>query len=339
MLSGIGLVLPVAALLAVIPQAGAQTVKELFRKVRTSVVVIKTEEVEVSPETDFRPVSLESIGSGVLIDSRRVLTAAHVVEVATNVVVQFYDGTEVRASVLSSSMPEDIALLELERAQPQMAAATMGDSALIEVGDPLLIVGAPFGLGFSIAPGILSGRYLPPRVTSDLYPVEYLQTDAKVNQGNSGGPLFDMQGRVMGIVSSILTTTGGYEGVAFAVPVATAKRLLWDKHRHWLGADGLRLSPKLAGLLHVVQKDAILVQQVVPNSPAARAGVRPSTISATVGEDAIKLGGDVILSIGGIRTDQRDFLRRARQELSIAGKEVEMVVLREGKAVKLLLKP
>jgi S1-C subfamily serine protease len=317
----------------------AQTVKELFQKVRSSVVVIKTEEVEVSPETDFRPVSLESIGSGVLIDEKRVLTAAHVVQAATTVVVQFVDGSEVRARIVASSVPEDIALLELEKPQPRMTPASLGDSQSIDVGDPVVIVGAPYGLSYSLTTGFISGRHLPRKVASDLSQAEYLQTDATVNQGNSGGPMFDMQGRVVGIVSSILTSSGGYEGIGFAVPINTARRLLWDKRTFWFGADGIILSPRIAGLLNVAEEDAILVQQVVPNSPAARAGLRPSTVAATLNDEPFKLGGDVILSIGGHKTSDPEFLQKVKHDLAtLNGNErVEVMVLRDGKVQKLWL--
>lgn len=153
--------------------AGARDLSGLFEKVKSSVV-------------------MQGIGSGVLIDERRVLTAAHVVQAKDEVIVHFYDGQKLKAKVLSSSQQADVALLELKKKPKRVTPDPIGDSDIVKVGEPIFIVGASYGLSYTLTAGHISNRFMAEDIGGGFHQVEFFQTDASINQGNSGGPMFDM---------------------------------------------------------------------------------------------------------------------------------------------------
>ena len=147
----------------------------------------------------------------------KVLTAAHVVQTADTVSVEFPNGEIVKAKVVSSEPPADIALLQLERVPASAVVAKLGDSDQVGVADQIFVVGAPYGISHTLTVGHISARRTPGGEQSELGLAEFFQTDAAVNQGNFGGPMFNMNGEVIGIVSHILSQSGGFEGLGFAV--------------------------------------------------------------------------------------------------------------------------
>jgi S1-C subfamily serine protease len=251
----------------------AETVAELFERVHRSVVVIRAFEVDV-PADEGQGRSASSLGSGVLISTDgKVLTAAHLVHAASEISVEFWDGQRVPARVVSSAPGADISLLQAEAVPSDAVAARLADSDTARIGDEIFIIGAPYGLSHTLTVGHLSGRQKPGQTTAGFGHAEFLQTDVAVNKGNSGGPMFNMAGEVLGIVSHIISKSGGFEGLSFAVAANVARELVVERGAPWHGIDGLFLSDELVKILNL-PGPGVLVQRVVPDSTGARLGLR-----------------------------------------------------------------
>src|SRR5262249_20115920 len=181
----------------------------------------------------------------------KVMTAAHVVHSMDQIDVEFLGGETVSARVIASEQAADLSLLQLDKVPPKAQVATMGDSNTMRVGDPVIIVGAPYGLADSVGNGIISARGPPNPVYKTMRLAEFFQTTATINTGNSGGPMFAMNGDVVGIVSHNISKSGGSEGLGFVVTINTAKQLLLEKRSFWGGLEGLMRSDDLADMLNV----------------------------------------------------------------------------------------
>ena len=281
-------------------QLSAQSVSEVFNGIREAVVVVHTTQTQYPLMTTMAPVSVAGVGSGVLISQMEILTAAHVVQAANKVLVEFASGQQINASVVASQTNSDVALLRLEEPAPA-APVPMGDSDRTVVGDQVLVVGAPLGASHTLTVGILSAR----RATRGFFgvgsEVEFLQTDAAINPGNSGGPMFNMQGEVIGIVSHILTLSGGSMGLGYAVAVNDARELLTEGNSVWTGLEAIPVTGAVAALLNVPPPGAgMLVQKVAIGSISESLGLRPSTIPVSLAGEEVLIGGDIILSVQGI---------------------------------------
>ena len=297
----VSLILSILILLLVATEIEAQQLREVVKQVDASVVVVKTVEKNLlaSPQTMF--VSSPGSGSGVLISSDgKVLTAAHVVQAADKVEVEFVDGQTVPAKVISSVPSADVAMLKLDWVPYNAKPARLGDSDKMQVGDDVFILGAPYGMGHSLSAGHVSARRAPKNPAAATLSLELLQTDAAINKGNSGGPMFNLAGEVVGIVSSILSQSGGSEGLGFAITTNVAQRLLIAKKGFWSGIDGLLLSGEWARIFNVPQPAGLLVQRIADNSPAASIGLLGGTYKAEIAGSEILVGGDIILAVGGI---------------------------------------
>jgi serine protease Do len=278
----------------------AQQLRDAFRKVSHAVVVVRTKRIEVAPSADEPMAIIDGLGSGVLISNDgKVLTAAHVVQTADVASVEFPDGQTIIAHVIGSDVQSDLALLQLKEMPKGVAPATLGDSDKMEVGDQIFVIGAPYGISQTLSVGHLSGRHRLNR-NDQSTSVEFLQTDAAINTGNSGGPMFDMEANVIGIVSSIMSHTGGSEGLAFATAANTAKRLLLERKPFWSGIDGFVVTGALAKALNLPQAAGFLVQRIGDGSIGSRLGINPGTLRVTIQRTDILLGGDVILSVNNI---------------------------------------
>jgi S1-C subfamily serine protease len=283
-------------------------------------------------------VTVGGLGSGVLISPTQILTAAHVVQAANEVIVEFLDGERVRASVVASRQSHDVALLELER--PVAAApAELGDSDSVTVGDQIFVVGAPLGQVFTLTVGYVSARRTSRDMVGGISSIEMIQTDAAINAGNSGGPMFSLDGKVVGIVSHILSASGGSQGLGFAVSAKSAQQVLLERPSLWTGLEGRAATGGLAALLNVPPPGGgILVQRVVTGSLAGRLGLRPSSIPTTIGDVEILLGGDVILMVQNIALGRElENLERVIDTLADLpdGEVVFVTVLRAGERVVL----
>ena len=322
------------ALLLLPGLAAAQDVGDVFRRVNPSVVIVRARWQE--PASPGKAATVREVGSGFLISREgRVITASHVVQTADTITVEFLDGERVEATVVASEPAADVALLQLARAPAQAVVARLGDSDKAQVGDPVFVVGAPYGIGHSLTVGHLSARYKPGSY-NDMALAELLQTDAAINPGNSGGPVFNMAGAVIGVASHNISKSGGFEGLGFAVSINMAKRLLLEEPSFWSGLSGIMLTGTLAKALNLPQPAGILVQAVAANSPAAQMGLRPGTVEATIDGRPLLVGGDVILAVLGVPIGEESYERRRERVNQIPpGALVILTVLRDGQAITL----
>jgi S1-C subfamily serine protease len=266
-----------------------------------------------------------------------VMTAAHLVQTAELVRVTFADGSFVNATIVATEPAADVALLKLDSVPQSAVVARMGDSDTIRIGEPIFIIGAPFGLSHTLTVGYISARHAPGTLNGELVLGEFLQTDAAINRGNSGGPMFNMAGEVVGIVSYILSKSGGFEGVGFAVTSNTARAMLLEKNSLWTGVTVFGLSGMMADLFNLPQDTGYLVQRVARGSLGARFGLRPSIIPARIGKFELFVGGDIILTIDHIQVGTPESEDQLRRYLTVLepGQTVDVTVLRQGKLVTL----
>ena len=327
----------------------AQQLRDSFRQVNQSVVIVRTKRVEVAPSADEPMSIVDGLGSGVLISNDgKVLTAAHVVQTADVAMVEFSDGQAIIARVIGSDVQSDVALLQLKEMPKGVTPATLGDSDKVEVGDQVFVIGAPYGISQTLSVGHLSGRHRLNR-NDQSTSVEFLQTDAAINTGNSGGPMFDMQGNVIGIVSSMMSHSGGSEGLAFATAANTAKELLLERKPFWSGIDGLVVTGALAKALNLPQSAGVLVQRIGDGSIGSQLGINPGSLRATIHGMDVLLGGDVILSVNNIAiidprsaqslgsfTSDENYERIYNSVTALKpGEPLVVTVFREGKVLKL----
>ena len=262
------------------------------------------------------------VGSGVIVsDDGLVITNNHVVEGADEVIVELSDGREFRAAEIKTDPESDLAVVKLADARG-LPVAKLGDSDKLSIGDWVIAIGNPFELETTVSAGIISGKG---RELGSIRRAQFLQTDAAINPGNSGGPLVNLAGEVVGINTAIASNSGGYQGIGFAIPVNLAKWVtgqLIDKgtvERAFIGVQMGPLDRRMAEKLGVKDRAGVLVNDVVPDSPAAAAGVQPL---------------DVITGFD----DQPITGTRALQELverSDIGRAHKLTVFRDGKPLTL----
>lgn len=322
--------------------AGAGSLSKVFQKVNPAVVVILTTERGHSGLHPGQEVTFEKggLGSGIVVSQGGlVMTAAHVVQVADAVVVKFLDGSMVGAKVVGSEPQADVALLQLNHLPDNLVVAELGDSDRVSVGDEIFIIGAPYGVDHTLTVGYMSGRRHPEVVCNSLLPIEFLQTDASINKGNSGGPMFSMDGKVIGIVSRILSFSGGSEGLGFAVSINTATELLFKQGSVWTGLEAYLVTGPLAKALNVPQDAGLLIQRVADDSPGHRLGLRPGNIPAEIAGEQLLLGGDIVLEVKGV-TVSADIEHTCEIRKKVAGLDhdnLEMKILRDGKVMDLAI--
>jgi len=228
------------------------------------------------------PRKVSSLGSGFVIDpSGLVVTNNHVIEGADEIMINFTDGTKLKVvKILGHDPKTDLALLKVEP-KKSLKAITFGDSSKMRVGDWVMAIGNPFGLGGSVTVGIISATKRD--INAGPYD-DFLQTDAAINRGNSGGPLFNMEGQVIGVNTAIISPTGGSIGIGFAVPSNSAVQVIdqlkqyGETRRGWLGVQVQNVTDEIAASLGLQDAKGALVAKVSPESPAATAGLQPSDV-------------------------------------------------------------
>jgi S1-C subfamily serine protease len=311
---------------------------DIFKEVNGSVtVVVAQQKVSLVPAGAHLTTGRRSVGSGVVVSkSGSVITAAHLVNTADQINVKFSSGQIIGARVVASAPFADVSLLQLEFVPEEVAVAKLGDSERVQVGDEIFVVGSPYGLNHTLTAGHISARHKLNILSGTFEVSEIFQTDAAINQGNSGGPLFNLAGEVIGIASHILTKSGGFEGLGFAVTSNTARRLLLEEPSFWFGFDGIVLQDELAAVFNVPQSAGLLVQQIAENSPASRLGLRPGGIRSQIGLSEILLGGDIILEIIGIQVSEGSYPRIQSQLNQIKpGDIITVKALRAGQILQL----
>jgi serine protease Do len=269
------------------------------------------------PDLPSRPAT--ALGSGFIIDpAGYVVTNNHVVSKADEVKVVMHDDREFTASVVGTDPKTDLALLKIDGAG-SLPAVTWGNSDQMRIGDWVLAIGNPFGLGGTVTAGIISARARD--IGAGPYD-DFLQTDAAINRGNSGGPMFNMAGEVIGVNTAIFSQTGGNIGIGFAVPSQVAQPIIAELRengrvtRGWLGVTIQPVTPEIAEALGLGQQRGALVAQVTPDSPAGKAGIEQ---------------GDVITQFNGQQLEGPRELSRTVAQTDV-GKQVGITVFRDGES-------
>jgi S1-C subfamily serine protease len=319
-----------------------QQLRDSFRRVKTSVVVVHSSNPKTTDSSRPGEVEDSGLGSGVLISSDgKILTAAHVVEGEERLLVEFANDEWVPAKVISSSAIADVALLQCDRVPKDATPAKLGDSDKAETGDDIFIVGAPYGLSYTLTVGRISARRPDQSRSGIMSSVEFLQTDATVNPGNSGSPVFNKQEEVIGIVSSILSESGEFQGVGFAATVNSARAQLLEGNGKQTGIEGLLVTGTFARALNIPQPAGFLVTTVAKGSLAERLGLKGGELAAVINNQEVLVGGDVILAIDGTVLDgNRETYRSvfARIATSESHTPVRCKVLRGGRIIELAAK-
>lgn len=284
-----------------------------------------------------------STGSGFIYNINGVIvTNNHVVEGASEFFVTFIDGTTLEVYLLGTDPYSDIAVLKIENLPFQLFPLVLGNSSELRVGQKVYAIGNPFGLSGSITEGIVSQLGRSITAVGGYLIVDVIQVDAAINPGNSGGPLLNEIGEVIGVTTAIVTTTGTFSGVGFAIPSDLFKRVvpsLIDQglYKHpWIGISGLDITLEIAEEMGLDEIKGFLITSVTPNSPAERAGLRSGNMSMTIGGQTINIGGDVIVGIDGedvVRIE--DILSQI--ERHNVGETIHLIVIRDGLEVTFTL--
>ncbi len=317
----------------------AQKISKLYEETHKSVVLIRTVRFEVMGATNVKSMfSSEGVGSGFVISKEgEIITAAHVVHTADYLTVVFSDGEEVPAKVACSYPFSDLAVIKLSKPKSTpMTVVKIGDSDKVKIGDQIFVIGAPYGLERSLSVGYISGRYGGKKHGNDLIP-ELFQTDAPINEGSSGSPMFNMKGEVVGIVSFILGYSKGFQALTFTATSNSARHLLNGRHGVWTGIDIYVVSGFLAEIMNLPQRSGLLVQNVAANSLGERIGLRGGFQTITLEGKEILVGGDIILAIADIAFTSEDNLVKAWQNMQALkkGDSLTFRILRKGKVMQL----
>ena len=278
---------------------------------------------DVPPDSGPRERPFQSAGSGVIFDAKAgyIVTNAHVVENASEITVTLQDGRDLKAEVVGSDEPSDVAVLKV-KSDSTLVQIGLGDSAKVEVGDFVLAIGNPFGLQHTVTSGIISGLSRS-GINPDGYE-DFIQTDASINPGNSGGALVNLRGELIGINTAILSRSGGNIGIGFAIPVNMAHSVMeqlikyGSVKRGQLGVSMYTVTPDIAHSLGLPNALGALVSQVIDGSPAEKAGIHTGDVITSVNGQPVKSNSELRNSIGLMRV----------------GDKVEIGLLRDGKPVK-----
>jgi S1-C subfamily serine protease len=291
------------------------SINDIYRLSAPAVVQVTTTSLVQSQGTDFFGIPFspqtqqqQALGSGFVIDKAgHIITNYHVVQNAKTIEVSFSNNESVRARVVGADPSSDIAVLKVDAPARALTTLPFGDSDLLRVGDSVVAIGNPLGFDRSVTAGIVSALQRPIQAPNGYTIDHVIQTDAALNHGNSGGPLINAQGRVVGVNAQIGTSgsSDGNIGIGFAIPINTVKSVAAQiiksgRVEHaYLGLGAQSIDAELAALFNLPVKRGLLVQNVRVGSAAARAGLRPATQQVTVAGESWGLGGDIIVAANG----------------------------------------
>ncbi len=297
------------------------SVQELVKRKSPAVVLISNETSRGG-----------SLGSGFLIDTAgHIVTNAHVMDGATKTIVTFQDGTEKRGTVLGVDTSTDVAVLKIDQVPAGVTPVSLGNSGSLTVGQDVVAIGNPYGYSGTATTGIVSALKRTIVSPSDFLIQNAIQTDAAINQGNSGGPLFDRAGRVIGINSQIASETGGNVGIGFAVPIDTVRPIVNSiiasgKAQHaWIGIQGGELTPALAQKLSLGTQRGVLVLGLDSRGPAKKGGLKAAR-DATA---SVPTGADLIVAINGTPVADMADVAKAVASRKV-GDQITVTILRDG---------
>jgi putative serine protease PepD len=314
----------------------------IYRQASPAVANIVTRTVEY--DFFYNPVPVEGAGSGFVIDTDgHILTNYHVVQGAQIIEVTLGDLTRYKAKLIGADTRNDIALIQIDTKGKKLTPLPLGDSRNLLVGQRALAIGNPFGFSSTLTTGIVSALGRTVQTSDTTFIDEAIQTDTSINRGNSGGPLLDSHGQVIGINSAIYSPSGSAAGIGFAIPINTGRRVAEDLikygrvRRATLGAEGRALWPELAQALGLSVDQGILIERVEPGGPAAQAGIRGGDRPGRQGLQQLRVGGDVLIAIDGKAvTSQMDLNLMLNR--SWPGNTVTLTVIRDGKKINVPVK-
>jgi S1-C subfamily serine protease len=297
------------------PSNGGKKISQIYESAKHGVVQVTSTSV-VSSNPFLGPQEQQAQGSGFVIDKDgHVVTNYHVVEGAKKVQVSFSDNEQRDATVIGTDPSTDIAVLKIQGAWARsLTPLTLGSSSAVKVGDAVVAIGNPFGLERTVTAGIVSALQRQITAPNGFQIDEVIQTDAAINHGNSGGPLLNANGDVIGVNAQIESESGGNVGIGFAIPIDTVKdvagKLIKDgKVEHaYLGIEMATINSDLADNFRVPVDKGILIQRVHAGSPAAQAGLRGGTTQVVLAGTTYWLGGDVITKADGQTVETSDQL-------------------------------
>lgn len=309
-----------------------ETIIALYEKLSPGVVNITSTVLE--RDFFFNPIPKRGVGSGAIIDARGyIVTNHHVIEDARKLEVTLSNGKKYTAQLVGSDPHTDIAIIKINPAGARLTVLPMGDSSRLKVGQKVLVIGNPFGLGQTLTTGVVSSLGRTLRSPTGALVEDIIQTDASINPGNSGGPLIDTSGNIIGITTAIFSPTGASVGIGFAIPVNTVKRVVGEliakgHYSHpWLGATLMTLLPDIARALKLPVNEGVMLVEVVPGGPADKAGLRGGNKKALVGNFVLSVGGDIITKFNGQPVKEAEELTRLIRQFR-PGDKVTLDVMR-----------
>jgi S1-C subfamily serine protease len=319
------------------------SLSELYKQVKDSVVIIRGVTVQ---NTIFGPYYTQVQGSGFVYNftgKMVIITNYHVVQDTINITITFTNGNGYAATVLGSDPYADLAVLSTDAQQSEYKPLEIVDLSSLEVGDPVIAVGNPYGLAGSMTTGIVSalGRTITEEMTGS-YPIaNAIQTSAPINPGNSGGPLLNYQGQVIGITTAIVTDS---QGLGFAIPSNTMLREIgllitegsYNQHP-WLGATGVDMTYEIAKAMSVDVTYGWLIAQVTSGGPADAANLRGGTQQVLVAGEYVMVGGDVVIAINETRITDIDGLSTYMEEYTLPGQTIDLTIVRNNQTMTLPL--
>jgi len=314
----------------------------VYRQASPAVANVLTKATEYDFFMD--PVPVEGAGSGFVIDDKGyILTNFHVVQEAQSIEVVLGDQSRYPGKFVGADQRNDVALVKIDPKGKHLVALPLGDSGSLQVGQKVLAIGNPFGFQSTLTTGVVSALGRTVQTSQSTFIDEAIQTDAAINRGNSGGPLINTRGEVIGINSAIYTPSGTTAGIGFAIPINTAKRIAQDLitdgrvHLAYLGVQTLPVGGYLAEALNLPVQEGLLVEVAAKGGPAAAAGVRGGDRMVQAGMQRIAIGGDVIVAVDDHKVtssmDLNLILNRKRP-----GDTVKLTLYRSGKKMEIPVK-
>ncbi|MBN2860008.1 MAG: trypsin-like peptidase domain-containing protein [Sphaerochaetaceae bacterium] len=307
----------------------------IYEGANRSVVNITT--VTVSLNSFLEVLPTQGTGSGIIISrSGYILTNSHVVSGADQIIITLSDGSNYEGTLIGVDNENDLAVVKIDPADDvELDPIEFGEAASLKVGQKVVAIGNPFGYDRTMTLGTVSGVGRPVRIDSNTLINGMIQTDAAINPGNSGGPLLDSAGRMVGICTSIYSTSGGSQGIGFAIPVETAITVIPDLIKHgkvirgWLDVTMVQLDASIVAYADLPVREGLLISTVAPGGKAEKSGLRGGSQKVQYGSSIINLGGDIIVNIN--KTDVVDYAGLYQSLTSTApGDIVDVTVVRNG---------
>ncbi len=305
-------------------EKGNVSIPQLYQNISKSVVL-----VESDPSGS---VQQGSQGSGFVYRSDGyIITNQHVIENAEQVTVTFPDGDIQNAKVIGSDSYSDIAVLKVNRTN--LKPIPLGNIEEVKSGEQALAIGNPFGLEGTVTKGIVSQKNRLLDTEAGFTIPNVIQTDAAVNPGNSGGPLINLRGEVIGVNTAIRSETGSFIGVGFAVSVQTIKK--GEYHHSWIGVRGRDMTPKIAEKMNTTQETGVIIAEVVEGGPADKSGLQAGTETALIQGIEMKIGGDIVTEINGEKILNMNQLVSYIAQNTQPGQEITLTIIRDNEEKKI----